>query len=176
MGWGQVTPFALTSGSQFRGEGPLALTSLEYATDFNEVKSLGAINSATRTPYQTETALFWTENSQITWNHIAKSAADTRQNSLAENARLFALLNIAGADTAIAVFDSKYTFNFWRPIAAIRGADADGNDATVADLNWTPLLTTPAHPDYVSQHSAFGGVAPLFFSAIDVQGVDSLIV
>ncbi len=156
VGWGQVTPFALNSGSQFRAEGPPALTSLEYATDFNEVKSLGAINSVTRTAYQTETALFWAENSQITWNHIAQSAAVTRQNSLAENARLFAFLNIAGADTAIAVFDSKYTYDFWRPIAAIRAADTDGNPDTVPDPTWTPLLVTPAHPDYTSQHSAEG--------------------
>jgi hypothetical protein len=156
VGWGQVTPFALRSGSQFRADGPLPLTSLEYATDFNEVKSLGAINSATRTAYQTETALFWAENSQITWNHIAQSAAVTRQNSLAENARLFALLNIVGADTAIAVFDSKYTYNFWRPNAAIRAADTDGNDATDPDPTWTPLLVPPAHPDYTSQHSAEG--------------------
>src|SRR5437899_537372 len=158
VGWGQVTPFALNSGSQFRGEGPPALTSLEYATDFNEVKSLGAINSVTRTAYQTETALFWAENSQINWNHIAQSAAITRQNSLAENARLFALLNIAGADTAIAVFDSKYTYDFWRPIAAIRAAGTDGNPDTVPDPTWTPLLVTPAHPDYTSQHSAEGSV------------------
>src|SRR5439155_11517598 len=158
VGWRQVTPFALKSGSQFRGEGPPALTSLEYATDFNEVKSLGAINSATRTPYQTESGLFWAENSQINWNHIAQSAAITRQNSLAENARLFALLNIAGADTAIAVFDSKYTYHFWRPIAAIRAAGTDGNPDTVPDPTWTPLLVTPAHPDYTSQHSAEGSV------------------
>ena len=159
VGWGQVTPFAINSGSQFRAYGPPDLTSAEYAADFNEVKSLGAINSATRTAYQTETALFWAENSQINWNHIAVSAANTRQNGLDENARLFALLNIAGADTAIAVFDSKYTYNFWRPIAAIRAADTDGNDATEADLNRTSLLATPAHPDYTSQHSAMGASA-----------------
>ena len=172
VGWGQVTPFALNSGSQFRAEGPPALTSLEYATDFNEVKSLGAINSTTRTAYQTETALFWAENSQINWNHIAQSAAVTRQNSLAENARLFALLNIAGADTAIAVFDSKYTYDFWRPIAAIRAADTDGNDATTPDPTWTPLLVTPAHPDYTSQHSAegstFAEVLADFFGTDDI--------
>jgi len=158
VGWGQVTPFAINSGSQFRADGPPALTSAEYAFDFNEVKSLGAINSATRTAYQTEAALFWAENSQITWNHIALSATNTQQNSLAENARLFALLNIAGADTAITVFDSKYTYDFWRPIAAIRAADTDGNPDTEPDPTWTPLLVTPAHPDYTSQHSAEGSV------------------
>ena len=159
VAWAQVTPFLLSSGSQFRADGPPTLSSAEYAADFNEVKRLGAVNSANRTATQTEAALFWAENSQITWNNIARVVAIARHNSLAENARLFALLNLAGADTSIAVFDSKYTFNFWRPIDAIRAADTDGNDATVADLTWLPLLTTPAHPDYVSQHSAYGAVA-----------------
>src|SRR5262249_32814554 len=102
VAWGQVTPFILRSGSQFRADGPPALTSSEYAADFNEVKSLGAINSLTRTAAQTEAALFWAENSQITWNNIARFVANERQNNLIENARLFALLNLAGADTAIA--------------------------------------------------------------------------
>ena len=190
MGWGQVTPFALNSGSQFRADGPPALTSLEYATDFNEVKSLGAINSTTRTAYQTETALFWAENSQITWNHIAQSAAVTRQNSLAQNARLFALLNIAGADTAIAVFDSKYTYDFWRPVAGIRESDpgtgptglGDGNPGTVGDINFTPLgapasnLTgpnfTPPFPAYPSGHAGFGGA--LFETMRRFYGTDNI--
>ena len=172
VAWGNVTPFALKSGSQFRAEGPPALSSSEYAADFNEVKSLGAANSATRTPYQTETAHFWRENSQITWNNIARTVAVNRQNSLSDNARLFALLNLAGADTAIAVFDSKYSYNFWRPITAIRGADSDGNDDTIADPTWTPLVETPAHPDYTSQHSAWGATAAKvlasFFGSDDV--------
>ncbi len=172
VGWGQVTPFAINSGAQFRADGPPDLTSAEYAADFNEVKSLGAINSTTRTAYQTETARFWAENSQINWNHIAVSAANTRCNSLDENARLFALLNIAGADTAIAVFDTKYTYNFWRPIAAIRAADTDGNDATEADFNWTPLVATPAHPDYTSQHSGMGASAAEILA--DFFGTDDI--
>src|SRR6266850_1987341 len=110
VAWGNVTPFTLNHGSKFRAEGPPALTSAKYATDFNEVKSLGAADSTTRTPEQTETARFWQENSQITWNNIARIVAASRQNSLLENARLFALLNLAGADTAITVFDSKYTY------------------------------------------------------------------
>jgi PAP2 superfamily len=159
VAWGNVTPFTLTSGSQFRAEGPPALTSVEYAADFNDVKSLGAANSATRTPGQTETAYFWAENSQITWNHIAATVAAARHNSLLDNARLFALLNLAGADTAITVFDSKYAYHFWRPITAIRSADNDGNDDTIADPTWLPLVETPAHPDYTSQHSAMGAAA-----------------
>jgi hypothetical protein len=159
VAWGNVTPFTLKSGSQFRAEGPPALSSAEYAADFNEVKSLGAANSAMRTATQTEAARFWAENSQITWNNIARIVAVARQNSLSDNARLFALLNLAGADTAIAVFDSKYTYNFWRPITAIRAADTDGNLYTIADPTWTPLMETAPHPDYTSQHSAWGAAA-----------------
>jgi hypothetical protein len=159
VAWGNVTPFTLRSGSQFRAEGPPALTSAEYAADFNEVKSLGATSSVTRTPGQTETAYFWAENSQTTWNHIAATVAAARHNSLSDNARLFALLNLTFADTAITAFDSKYAYHFWRPITAIRSADIDSNDDTIADPTWTPLVDTPAHPDYTSQHSALGSAA-----------------
>ena len=173
VAWGNVTPFTLKRGSQFRADGPPALTSARYAADFNEVKSLGSANSTTRTPEQTEVARFWLENSQITWNDIARVVAAAKQNSLSDNARLFALLNLAGADTAIAVFDSKYTYNFWRPIAAIRAADTDGNEDTIVDAAWTPLIETPAHPDYTSQHSAYGAAAAevlAFFFATDKLG------
>lgn len=160
VAWGNVTPFALKSGSQYRTDGPPALCSKRYAADFNEVKSVGALNSATRTPDQTEAALFWTaENAQITWNNIARIAAAAHHDSLSENARLFALLNIAIEDTSITVMDTKYTYNFWRPREAIHAGDADGNDDTTADPAWTPLNYIGVHPDYTSQHSAVGGAA-----------------
>jgi hypothetical protein len=159
VGWGNVTPFTLVSGSQFRAEGPHDLSSTEYAADFNEVKSLGRLTSTTRTADQTEAAHFWAENSQIHWNNIARSLTLAKGNGLWENARLFALLNLAFADAAIACFDSKYSYNFWRPIAAIPAADTDGNDDTIADPTWVPLRPTPGHPDYTSQHSAIGGAA-----------------
>ena len=160
VGWGSVAPFALKSGSQFRAVGPPALSSEQYAADYNEVKSIGALRSTTRTADQTEAALFWNaENAQINWNNIARIAADARQNSLIENARLFALLNLAIADTSIAVMDTKYTFNFWRPREAIHAGDADGNVGTIADPTWTPLSYIGVHPDYTSQHAAVGGTA-----------------
>jgi len=159
VAWGKVTPFALKSGSQFRTEGPPALSSDEYARDYNEVKSLGALNSSSRTADQTEAAVFWVENIQIPCNKIARIAAAAQQNSLSENARLFALLNLAGVDTTIAVMDTKYTFNFWRPREAIHAGDSDGNENTAADPAWTPLTYIGVHPDYVSQHSAYGGAA-----------------
>jgi hypothetical protein len=159
VAWGNVTPFALKSGSQFRSEGPPALSSAEYAIDYNEVRNIGALNSATRTPDQTEAALFWMPNIQIIFNNIARIAAADRQNSLFDNARLFALLNLAGADTAIAAMDTKYTYTFWRPREAIHAGDIDGNDQTIADPTWTPLAYIGTHPDYNSQHSAYGGAA-----------------
>jgi len=160
VAWGSVTPFALKSGSQFRADGPPALSSDEYAADYNEVKSVGALDSGTRTSDQTEAALFWAaENAQITWNNIARIAAAAHHNSLLENARLFALLNLAIADTSIAVMDSKYTYNFWRPREAIHAGDTDDNASTIGDPTWTPLNYIGVHPDYVSQHAAVGGTA-----------------
>jgi hypothetical protein len=171
VAWGKVTPFALNRGSQFRAEGPPALSSAAYATDYNEVKSLGATNSTQRTADQTEVALFWMPNIQIIFNNIAGIAADAHHNSLSDNARLFALLNMAGADTAIAAFDTKYTYNFWRPREAIHAGDTDGNGQTTADSAWTPLAYIGIHPDYVSQHAAYGGagatVLASFFGSDD---------
>jgi hypothetical protein len=154
-----TTPFTLRSSSQFLAEGPPRLTSSEYARDFNEVKSLGAVNSATRTADQTEAAQFWIENSDFTWNLIARLAATAHHNNLSQNARLFALLNMATADGIITGFNTKYTYNFWRPITAIRAADTDGNDETTADPAWTPLSPTPAHPDYTSNHTIYSAAA-----------------
>jgi hypothetical protein len=159
VAWGDVTPFTLSSGTQFLSEGPPALTDEAYTADFNEVKSLGAINSTARTTDQTEAAQFWLENSDFTWNLVARLAANAKQNSLSQNARLFALLNMASADAIISGYKTKYIYNFWRPITAIRVADTDGNDDTTADPTWTPLAVTPAHPDYISNHSAYSGAA-----------------
>jgi hypothetical protein len=171
VAWAKVTPFALNSGSQFRAEGPPALSSAAYAADYNEVKSVGAFSSTQRTSDQTEVALFWMPNIQIIFNNIARIAADAHHNSLSENARLFALLNLAGADTAIAAFDTKYTYNFWRPREAIHAGDTDGNDLTIADPTWTPLAYIGIHPDYTSQHAAYGGagatVLASFFGSDD---------
>lgn len=157
--WGEVTPFVIACGSQFRPEGPPALGSTQYAADFNQVKALGSLNSTTRTDEQTEIAHFWADGAGTFtppghWNQIAE------QVSLAqENARLFALLNAAEADAAIVAWDAKYEYDFWRPITAIRQADIDGNADTIADLTWIPLLVTPPFPEYVSGHSTFSGAA-----------------
>src|SRR5262249_32377348 len=131
----------------------------KYAEDYLEVQSVGALNSLTRTSDQTEAALFWVENIQIGFNKIARIAAEDQQNSLSDNARLFALLNLTGVDTTIAVMDTKYTFIFGRPREAIHAGATDGNDPTTADPTWTPLTYIGVHPDYVSQHSAYGQAA-----------------
>lgn len=163
--WGQVTPFAIPSGSTFRPDGFPALETAEYAGELNEVKALGEKNSAVRTTEQTEIAKFWsfgrpdTFTSPGQWNKIAQEVALQQGNTLAENARLFALLNIAEVDAGIAAYDAKYTYDRWRPITAIREADVDGNPDTIADPNWEPLLDTPPHPDYLAAHSVFGAAA-----------------
>ncbi|WP_156804809.1 CARDB domain-containing protein [Synechococcus sp. PCC 6312] len=162
--WPAVTPFVMTAGHQFRPAGPPELTSAEYITEFNQVKALGAKNSTVRTGEQTEIARFWADGTGTYtppghWNQITEQAAIDRGYSLAENARLFALLNIGLADAGIAAWDAKYTYDFWRPVTAIRQADEDGNPSTIADPTWTPLIVTPPFPEYVSGHSTFSGTA-----------------
>ena len=167
--WGFVVPFAMTSSSQFRPPGPPSLDSQQYAADYEEVKQLGPLVGSTRTPDQSEIALFWadgagTETPPGHWNSIAQIIADARGNTLEENARLFALLNIAMADAAICAWDAKYTFNFWRPVTAIAFAEPQ--------LNWMSFMVTPPFPDYTSGHSTFSAAAatvlPLFYGTEDL--------
>jgi hypothetical protein len=171
--WGDVTPFAMKPGHPFRQAGPPALASKagteSYLYNFNQVKALGAINSSSRTPEQTEIAQFWaylpgTATPPGHWNDIAQTVAQSQANSLAENARLFALLNLSQADVGITAWDMKAYFDFWRPITGIRNADIDGNDDTVADPNWLPLLETPNFGSYVSGHSTFSGAAAIILA------------
>ena len=157
--YGQVTPFVLKTGHQFRAPAPYTVHDLEYTFDFNEIKALGSQNSVGRTPDQTDLALFWYENSSFGWNRIARLIVAQQPKSLLGNARLFATLNAAIADAYIASLDSKYVYNFWRPITAIQRAGTDGNDLTTPDLGWQPLLLTPPVPDYPSAHAAAGGAA-----------------
>jgi hypothetical protein len=158
-GWGQVTPFALLRSSQFEPNGPPRLTSDQYVADYNEVKAIGEKNSATRTAEQTSIARFWYEGSPAGWSRIARVVAESRGLDLWDTARLLALVNLAMADGFIAGFETRYEFNFWRPVTAIRAGDTDGNEATIADPAWSTLLNTPAIPDYPSTHSVLGGAA-----------------
>jgi hypothetical protein len=180
--WPTVTCFCMKSGSQFRPAAPPALTSDEYAASFREVKSLGGARSATRTPEQTEIARFWADDEGTVtppghWNRIAQTAARQRGTTLAENARLFALLNLALADAAIVAWDAKFAFKYWRPIDGIREADPAVNRDTTPDPDWSPLLTTPPFPSYTSGHSTFSGAAAAvlacFFRTDDVRFTDT---
>ena len=152
--WGQVTPFVLEYGGQFRPAPPAALTSDAYAAAINEVQSLGSVTSTTRTPEQTEIGKFWNAPIQNFWNQIAQTIALAHRSDLPTTARLFAALNLSIADSAIAFYDAKYAYRLWRPVTAIRQADSDGNANTVADPSWLPLSgNTAADPSYPGAHS-----------------------
>ncbi len=151
-----VKPFTLTSASQFRAPEPPALESAAYATDFEEVRTLGGTTSTVRTATQLEAARFHTENPSIFGSRNYRAfALDDR--TLADNARLMAQLWVTQADALIACFDSKYFYAFWRPTSAITLADTDGNAATTLDAAWTPVVPTPNHPEYPSAHMCVNG-------------------
>lgn len=169
--WGNVQPFGITSGSQFRPVAPPALDTPQYADEVNQVKEIGKIDSSIRTADQAAIAEFWSNGPGTFtppghWNQIAQDISALSLNSLEEKARLFALLNIGLADAAIASWDGKYAYNYWRPITAIQQADQDNNPATTADPNWQPFLNTPAFPEYISGHSTFSGAADIVMSSI----------
>lgn len=153
----KVTPFALQRPSQFRAYGPPDVSSAHYAADFNTVQSLGALNSTERTAEQTEIGRFHTENPTTFWTRNLRDFAATRALSVDKSARLFAMLYVAFADSSIACWDSKYYFNFWRPVTAITAAATDDNPATQADAAWVPLANTPPHPEYPAAHGCVAG-------------------
>ncbi|MBL8825280.1 MAG: vanadium-dependent haloperoxidase [Planctomycetia bacterium] len=168
--WPGVTPFAITSGDQFRAPVPPALNSQIYADNLNEVKSLGSVNSLTRTADQTQIARFWAAGAGTVtppgmWNVFAQQQARDANLSTVKTAKLLAVLNVAMADAGIACWDSKYVFDYWRPVTAIRQADLDGNDLTQPDPGWTSLIGTPPFPSYTSGHSTFSAAAAEVFSA-----------
>ena len=158
--WGQVDPFGLFEGSQFRLPAPPALHTGLYAQDYEEVKLLGSLNSPFRPQHGTDVARFYAVASPVqVWNSAARQASAAQGMTLSENARIFALLAMAMGDASIAAWDTKYHYNLWRPLTAIRNGDLDGNPLTEADPTWVPLLTTPAHPTYASGHATVSGAA-----------------
>jgi hypothetical protein len=158
-GWGNVTPFVLKDSAQFRPGPPYAVASKKYTADFDEVKRRGVNEGSTRTDDETQIARFWLESSPLQWNRIARAVSGPSGLDPWENARLFALLNIALADGYIGSWETKYHYNYWRPETAIQLAATDDNPDTIADPNWQPLDPTPAIPDYDSGHSVQGGAA-----------------
>jgi hypothetical protein len=162
---GNVLPFIVPSAEMLRTDGPNALISAAYAEDFNEVKDLGSLTSTTRTADETDAAIFWNDHGMALWNRIFRTLAANQGLDIVENARLFAMENLAAADAAIGCWNDKYYWQFWRPITAIREADTDGNPHTVADPTWLPLfdpatpvchlpaLVTPPFPEHPSGHA-----------------------
>ena len=158
--WGGVTPFLMTSGDQFRSGPPPALDSATYTAAFDEVKLLGAAGSAVRTADQSAAATYWVGASGPgPWLQIAIGAAEASGSSVMANATAMARLSAAIMDSTIGIFDSKYEYDYWRPVTAIRNAALDGNDGTVADATWSSFVTTPNHPSYISGHSGVAGAA-----------------
>lgn len=157
--WAHVTPFTMLTPSHFRLPPPPALTGETYARDYNEVKRVGGKNSTVRTPEQSEIVRYWYEGSPQGWNRIARVIAGQRGLDRWEHARLFALVNAAMADGFIAGADTRYFYDFWRPVTAIRAGNTDGNDATEPDPTWETYVNTPPLPDYPSTHSVLGAAA-----------------
>ena len=164
-GWADVTPFVIKSASGYELKGPPALDSAQFARDFNEVKEIGARHSKTRSADQTAAAIFWTLQTSVPWNAAARAAALKRDGSIVENARLFAVLTAAGADSLFACWAEKNKWHHWRPITAIRGAAVLKNPVLQADPGWEPLLGTPAHQEYPSGHSCLSGAAEAVLKA-----------
>jgi hypothetical protein len=179
---GGLRPFLIQSPSQFRSDGPNQLTSAAYTQDFNEVKELGSLTSATRTADQTTGAIFWQTPPVGVWNILSRDLASARGLDTVEEARLLAMVNLAAADGAIACWNDKYYWNFWRPMAAIREADTDGNPDTLADAAWKPLfdpstptsppLVTPPFPDHPAGHGCVSGA--VLHTAQDFFGTDKI--
>ena len=152
----QMRTFAIESATQFRADGPPDLTSAQWAADFNETKNYGALNGSLRTPLQTQIGQFFAENPGTQINRNVRNVATAYAMSLADSARFFALLYVTMADAQITTWNSKYYFNFWRPVTAIRYAE-DGNPRTESDPSWSPLVSTPGHPEYPAAHPTVTG-------------------
>jgi len=150
--WAQRKPWVMTRADQFRPGPPPDLTSALWARDYNEIKSLGAKNSSSRTPEQTEIARFWEAVAPQVYLPVVHSVAKQPGRELTQNARLLSATYQAVDDALIAVFDAKYHYALWRPITAIRNGDMDGNDATERDAGWLPFIETPMHPEYPCAH------------------------
>jgi hypothetical protein len=172
---GGVTPFLLQSSSQFRTAGPLALNSPAYAAEFNEVKALGAANSATRTPDETYIAKWWQSTPVASWNAVARDLVTRSGFDVVDSARLFAMQNLSAADASINCWNDKYHFDFWRPWNAIAraGEAEEGNPATEPDPTWTALITAP-YPEHPSGHICLDGahtrVLEMFFGDVIAGG------
>ncbi len=173
--WPRVKTFALTSPSQFRPAPPIALTSSEWAANYNEVKELGGRNSSKRSARQIEDGRFWLALDGRVFYPLVRQVAGAKELNVVDCARLFALVAMARANSLIAVFDAKYHYEFWRPVTAIRNGDIDDNPATERDAGWQPFDATPMHPEYPCGHciegASLGGVVETVFGTADIPDV-----
>jgi len=176
---GQMVPFTMTSAAQFLpDEGPTALNSQQWVDDYNQVKTLGALNSTVRTPQQTEIGLFWTEHTGKQYARAFRTLATQKGLDTSDTARLMAMLWAGYADAGIGGWNAKFFFSFWRPVTAIRAGG--GNPALTADPSWLPLANTPNHPEYPAAHGfVTGAVSTIlagYFGTPNVTfSVDSLV-
>ena len=155
--WPRRTPWIMERASQFRPAAPPDLTSDVWARDLQEVRALGSKNSTVRTAAQTEIARFWEDTRPLVYYPVLRAVAQMPGRSVAQNARFYAAAAMAADDALIAVFDAKYTYNFWRPITALRIEHMAGGSKSAADPAWTPFITTPLHPEYPCAHCVVSG-------------------
>lgn len=172
---GNVTPWVMRSGSQFRPEPPPSLTSDTWTRDLNEIREMGGRNSAKRSAEQTDIARFWFLTGPRTYNPIVRQLVQAKQLDLLDAARLYALTAIAAHDAFVAVFDAKYAYNFWRPITAIRNADLTANPATPKEASWLPLGMTPMHPEYPCAHCIVASAVSTVLQALVGNEVDIML-
>ena len=151
--WRQRKPWLMTSAAQFRPAAPPALASSAWAAEYNEVRTLGGRSGSRRSAEQTEIARFWEYSLPAIYHGVVQSVALAPGRDVMQNARLYAAMAQAMDDALISVFEAKYHYQFWRPVTAIRNGDIDGNDATVAEPGWAPLIDVPMHPEYPSGHA-----------------------
>ena len=152
----QVRPLSFDDPARFRPGGPNSLRSNAYTRDFNETKALGRVDSTERTPEQSQTVLFWTEQAMVLFNRNLRSLAVENGLDTLESARMLAMVHVSAADSLVGCWEAKFHYNFWRPLHAIQRADTDGNPDTVQDPTWTHLVLGN-HPEYPSGHACFTG-------------------
>jgi len=167
-----MTPFMLKTTSQFRVGPPLDITSHQYQVQFEELRAFGSLTSPVRTPEETAIGWFWNANAISQGNQTLRDLSTTHGFDLVDTARALAMGNLVDADSGMACWDSKYHYTFWRPVTAIRHADIDGNKGTTADPSWTPLLTTPNHPEYPAAHGCLTAADSVVYS--NLLGTDQI--
>ena len=169
--WRNVTPFGILSGSQFRLGPPPSLPSDRYTTTYNEVKTVGGVNSTARPVSRANVAQFYAAVTPVgVWNDVARQLSTAQGKSISENAHDFALINMAISDAAVATFDTKYHYNFWRPETAIHNAAMDGNNNTDPDPAFAPFITTPCFPGYPSAHGTLSTAAQIVMEQLYTGG------